>query len=167
MSDVTKINTHLIDLLENEEYAREYFLDKPIENYRPEKYLQLEKQTISSMKKYIRELRSTLLADAINLPELIRIEDRRTKKYSEMYKNKIEELNIFESDLAYLFINNKIPQGEDFWYIPIVIWTLLKGKREEIEQIASYHFCDKDGIKSLKLINDKMDALPYVPIANN
>ena len=162
MSKIINKKTHLVELLENEKYAKDYFSNKPIENYRAEKYLELEKQTFKIMKKCRRQLRMELIAENINLYELINIGNRRKEMHQERYSNALEQLRTFESDLAYLILTDKIPSDES-WYSPLVVKTLLESVKSEIEQ-AEVHYYETDGSKTLKLINDRINTLPYIPL---
>ena len=161
----TKVNTHFTNLIADEILANYYFSTQSLAEYNYEKLNELKNNVIYSNKKY--QIVSSLLSVAMffNIQSLISrisLMLERERKSNFGYKNQLE---IFESNLAYLILSGKIKSTEELGFSTEYITELLNVKKKELENsFVKYDYDERTG-KTSQISNNKAIILPYTPSA--
>ena len=103
-----RINTHFTNLIGDENFANAYFLNKSIDDFSVERLHGLEKKYDSASKKY--NFVAQILSDSkfVGIDSLIKKSALRLEKERKRLFSAKNELEVFESNLAYLILSEKI-----------------------------------------------------------
>lgn len=165
MKITTKVNTHFTNLINDSMLANAYFSTQSFDKYNSEKLNELKNSVISSNKRY--NVFSSFLSIAMvsNIQSLIlkiTLMLERERKINLGYKNQLET---FESNLAYLILSGKIKSTEELGFDSDYITELLKEKKKELESsFVTYDYDEKTG-RTSQTLNNKAIILSYTPCA--
>ena len=158
-----KINTHFTNLIEDEDFATFYFSLQSNDNYSIEKLLELKKKVNSATKKYYFGSQLLSVATFTGAENLIKNTVLRLEKERKILSNAKNELEIFESNLAYLILSGKIISPDELGFSSEYVKELLSRKKIELENsIVEYYYDESTGI-TFQVNNDEFIALPYTP----
>ena len=153
-----RINTHFTNLIGDENFANAYFLNKSIDDFSVERLHGLEKKYDSASKKY--NFVAQILSDSkfVGIDSLIRLEKERKRLFSA--KN---ELEVFESNLAYLILSEKIAFPDELGFSSEYVKELLTNKKKEVENSAVEYSYNESTGRTYEVINGKYYALSHTP----
>ena len=125
-----RINTHFTNLIGDENFANAYFLNKSTDDFSVERLYDLEKKYDSASKKYnfVAQLLSVskfVGIDSLIKKSALRLEKERKRLFSA--KNKLE---VFESNLAYLILSEKIAFPDELGFSSEYVKKLLTNNEE-------------------------------------
>lgn len=161
----TRKNTYFTDIMDNDMLANLYFSTHSLDEYNYEKLSELKHNVTSSNKKHqiIASLLSTVIFFNIqSLIPKISLMLERERKTNSKYENRLE---IFESNLAYLILSDKIKSTKELGFPSDYIIELLEAKKKEYEKsFVKYDYDEKTG-RTSQILNGKEIILPYIPAA--
>lgn len=128
-----RINTHFTNLIGDENFANAYFLNKSIDDFSVERLHGLEKKYDSASKKYnfVAQLLSVskfVGSDSLIKKSALRLEKERKRLFSA--KN---ELEVFESNLTYLILSEKIAFPDELGFSSEYVKELLTNKKKKLK----------------------------------
>lgn len=161
-----KKHNHFLNLLEDSELAQGYFLGKDICEYNNNKLNELQANLGSSKRIY------TIMSSVLSITRFFRIDNlvgtssKVERKHQEL-EDSIQELEIFESNLAYLIISGSI-SIEDCCrknnFDPVYLRNLLeKYKKQVAKPFIEYDYDENTGRVSEITEDGKCVVLPYIP----
>ena len=158
-----KVKTHFTNLIEDEVFSTTYFLNKSYDNYNVEELNQLQNKVAIARKKYHFTLNLLSLAQFIDDKKLMSKTALRLENKRKNFLRCSNELEIFESNLAYLILSGKIKSAEKLGFSSEYIKNLLHTKNRELkDSVVEYHY-DSSTYKTSKVVNGKLIILPYIP----
>ena len=156
-----RINTHFTNLIGDENFANAYFLNKSIDDFSVERLHGLEKKYDSASKKY--NFVAQILSDSkfVGIDSLIKKSALRLEKERKRLFSAKNELEVFESNLAYLILSEKIafPLGFSSEYVK----KLLTNKKKEVENYTVEYSYNESTGRTYEVINGKYYALSHTP----
>ena len=131
-----RINTHFTNLIGDENFANAYFLNKSIDDFSVERLHGLEKKYDSASKKY--NFVAQILSDSkfVGIDSLIKKSALRLEKERKRLFSAKNELEVFESNLAYLILSEKIAFPDELGFSSEYVKELLTNKKKEVENSA-------------------------------
>lgn len=158
-----KTNTHFTNLIEDKALANAYFCMESLDEYNSEKLEELKNNVVSSNRRY--QLVSSVLTivkfsnvESLVIKTSLQLEEER--KASLRDKNQLE---IFESNLAYLIASGKIESAEELGFSSAYITDLLDRKKKELKNLYVQYYYDEKTERTAKMVNGKLITLPYTP----
>ena len=141
-----RINTHFTNLIGDENFANAYFLNKSIDDFSVERL-----HDLLSVSKFVG-------SDSLIKKSALRLEKERKRLFSA--KN---ELEVFESNLAYLILSEKIAFPDELGFSSEYVKELLTNKKKEVENsTVEYSYNESTG-RTHEVINGKYYALSHTP----
>ena len=154
-----RINTHFTNLIGDENFANAYFLNKSIDDFSVERLHDLEKKYDSASKKYNFVAQLLSVSKFVDIDSLIKKSALRLEKERKRLFSAKNELEVFESNLAYLILSEKIAFPDELGYVK----ELLTNKKKEVENsTVEYSYNESTG-RTHEVINGKYYALSHTP----
>ena len=151
-----RINTHFTNLIGDENFANAYFLNKSIDDFSVERLHDLEKKYDSAAQ--LLSVSKFVDIDSLIKKSALRLEKERKRLFSA--KN---ELEVFESNLAYLILSEKIAFPDELGFSSEYVKELLTNKKKEVENsTVEYSYNESTG-RTHEVINGKYYALSHTP----
>ena len=163
MTITNRINTHFTNLIGDENLANAYFLNKSIDDFSVERLHELEKKYDSASKKYnfgaqLLSVSKFVGTDILTKKSALRLEKERKRLLSA--KN---ELEVFESNLAYLILSEKIASPDELGFSSEYVKELLTKKKKDVEySTVEYAYNESTG-RTSEVINGKYLASSHTP----
>ena len=128
-----RINTHFTNLIGDENFANAYFLNKSIDDFSVERLHDLEKKYDSASKKYNFAAQLLSVSKFVGIDSLIKKSALRLEKEHKRLFSAKNELEVFESNLAYLILSEKIAFPDELGFSSEYVKELLTNKKKEVE----------------------------------
>ena len=144
-----RINTHFTNLIGDENFANAYFLNKSIDDFSVERLHGLEKKYDSASKKY------NFVAQILSDSKFVGIDS--------LIKKSALRLEVFESNLAYLILSEKIAFPDELGFSSEYVKELLTNKKKEVENSAVEYSYNESTGRTYEVINGKYYALSHTP----
>ena len=158
-----RINTHFTILIGDENFANAYFLNKSIDDFSVERLHDLEKKYDSASKKYNFVAQLLSVSKFVGIDSLIKKSALRLKKERKRLFSAKNELEVFESNLAYLILSEKITFPDELGFSSEYVKELLTNKKKEVENsTVEYSYNESTG-RTYEVINGKYYALSHTP----
>lgn len=158
-----RINTHFTNLIGDENFANAYFLNKSIDDFSVERLHDLEKKYDSASKKYNFVVQLLSVSKFVGIDSLIKKSALRLEKERKRLFSAKNELEVFESNLAYLILSEKIAFPDELGFSSEYVKELLTNKKKEVENsTVEYSYNESTG-RTHEVINGKYYALSHTP----
>lgn len=162
-----KINSHFLNLLGDKEFAMAYFYGKDISEYNKNRLTELQSNLEISKKIYNR------MASLLSITRFFRIENlvdiaSKIEKQHQQVMSSFRELDIFESNLAFLMISGilDIERAKKLGFDGEFIDELLSDyEMQAFNPYNEYYYNEQTGTTSEMLENGKMIILSHTPWA--
>ncbi len=161
----TKVNTHFTNIMNDSMLADAYFSSQSLDEYNWERLNELKKSVISSNRRnkiFASSLSIAMFSNIQSLISKITLMLETERKINLRYKNQLE---IFESNVAYLILSGKIKSVEKLGFDSDYITELLKEKKKEFENSFVTYDYDEETVRTSQILNDKVIILSYTPSA--
>lgn len=163
-----KKNNHFLNLLVNRESAQRYFLNKNVEEFNNSRLNELQVNLRKAKRKYSRMSSVLSIAHFFKAEKIINIASKLEMKHQEL-EDSIHELEIFESNLAYLIISESINIDDcckkNNLNPGYLIALLEKSKKQVARPFLEYAYDENTGQVSEITEDGKCIILPYIPYA--
>lgn len=163
-----KKNNHFLNLLTNSESAQRYFLNKNVEEFNNSRLNDLQVNLRKAKRKYSRMSSVLSIAHFFKVEKKINIASKLEMKHQEL-ENSVHELEIFESNLAYLIISESINIDDcckkNNLNPGYLIALLEKSKKQVARPFLEYTYDENTGQVSEITEDGKCIILPYIPYA--
>ena len=163
-----KKHNHFLNLLANSELAQGYFLNKNVEEFNNSRLNELQANLRKAKRKYSRMSSVLSIAHFFKAEKRINIVSKLEMKHQEL-EDSVHELEIFESNLAYLIISELINIDDcckknnlDPGYLRDL---LEKSKKQVARSFLEYDYDENTGQVSEITEDGKCIILPYIPYA--
>lgn len=163
MKIVDTINTHFTNLIGDKTLANAYFLNKTTDDYNVEKLHELEQNCDSATKKYNFGAQLLSVSKFVGAESLIKKSALRLEKERKRLLSAKNELEIFESNLAYLILSGKIAFLDELGFSSEYVTELLEKKKKELNNSTVEYSYDESTGRTYQVINDKYIALSHTP----
>ena len=158
-----RINTHFTNLIGDENLANAYFLNKSTDDFSVERLHDLEKKYDSASKKYNFAAQLLTVSKFVGTDSLIKKSALRLEKQRKRLFSAKNELEVFESNLAYLILSEKIAFPDKLGFSSEYVKELLKNKKKGVENSAVEYSYDESTGRTYQVINGKYLALLHTP----
>ena len=163
MTITNRINTHFTNLIGDETLANFYFLNKSIDDFSVERLHELKKNYYYARKKYSFVAQLLSISKFVDTDSLIKKSALRLEKERKRLFSAKNELEVFESNLAYLIISERIASPDELGFSSEYVKELLTKKKKEVENSTVEYYYNESTGRTYKVINGKYYALPYTP----
>lgn len=163
MTITDKINTHFTNLISDENLANVYFLNKTADDYNVERLHELKINYDSATKKYNFGAQLLSISIFVGAESLIKKSALRLEKEHKRLSIAKNELEIFESNLAYLILSGKIASLDELGFSSEYVKELLEKKKKELNNSTVEYSYDESTGRTYQVINDKYIALSHTP----
>ena len=158
-----RINTHFTNLIGDENLANAYFLNKSIDDFSVERLHDLEKKYDSASKKYNFVAQLLSVSKFVGTDSLIKKSALRLEKERKRLLSSKNELEVFESNLAYLILSGKIASPYELGFSSEYVKELLEKKKKELKNSTVEYSYDESTGRTYEVINGKHYALSHTP----
>ena len=158
-----RINTHFTNLIGDENLANAYFLNKSIDDFSVERLHDLEKKYDSASKKYNFVAQLLSVSKFIGTDSLIKKSALRLEKEHKRLLSVKNELEVFESNLAYFILSGKITSLDELGFSSEYVTELLEKKKKELNNSTVEYSYDESTGRTYQVINSKYLALSHTP----
>lgn len=163
MMITNKINTHFTNLIEDKDFATAYFSLKSDNDYSVERLRELERNVNSAIKKYHFGSQLLSVATFTGAESLIKESALRLEKGCKALSSAENELEIFESNLAYLILSGIIASPDKLGFSSEYVKELLEKKKNELENSTVKYYYDESTGRTSEVINGKYYILSNTP----
>ncbi len=160
MTITNRINTQFTNLIGDENLASAYFLNKSIDDFSVERLHELEKKHDSASKKYNFGAQLLSVSRFVATDSLIK---KLLEKEHQRLLSAKNELEVFESNLAYLILSEKIASPDELGFSSEYVIELLTKKKKDVENSTVEYAYNESTGRTSEVINGKYVALPYIP----
>ena len=160
---ISRINTHFTNLIDDKYNFVNDYLNKSIDDYNVERLRELKKNYDSISKKYSFGAQLLSVSIFVGADGLIKKTALRLEKEHKSLIRTENELEIFESNLAYLILSGKIASPDELGFSSEYVKELLTKKKEEVEKSTVEYSYDESKGRTYQVINGKYYYLPYTP----
>lgn len=160
-----KINSHFLNLLGDKEFAMAYFYGKDISEYNKNRLTELQSNLEISKKFYNRMASLLSITQFFRIENLIDITSKIEKQHQQVMSS-IRELDIFESNLAFLMISGilDIERAKKLGFDEEFIDELISEyKMQTLNPYNEYYYNEQTGRTSEMTENGKMIVLSRTP----
>ncbi len=163
-----KKHNHFLNLLEDSELAQGYFLGKDVEEFNNSRLNELQNMLKKARRRYSR------MSSVLSITHFLKVENRinvasKVEESHQELDDIVHELEIFESNLAYLIISETITVDDCCKknnLDPIYLRNLLeKYKKQVANPFLEYDYDENTDQVSEITEDGKCIVLPYIPYA--
>ena len=163
MTITDRANTHFTNLANDDALAKNYFFNESVNDYDVEKLFRLQKEVNLAVQKTKSSYNLFSLATLSRCDRLIKKTALKLEKERKNLSIAKKALEVFESNLAYLILSEKIAFPAELGFSSEYVKELLTKKKKEIENSTVEYYYNESTGRTSEVINGKYVVLPYTP----